>query len=152
MTADLHQSRPSITARLPDMRRDGSVRSPVARTRSTRSACCADRERWVRSETRRPWLDLLACLFVGLCAARAVWAGSWTSNGPALAVITALAVDPNVTDVVYAGTADGVFKTFDGGATWARVSVGLPASGRVRALVVDPVVPSTVYAGVYRAC
>jgi photosystem II stability/assembly factor-like uncharacterized protein len=39
-----------------------------------------------------------------------------------------------------------VFKTFDGGTTWVKVSGGLPPASSVIALVVDPVLNSTIYA------
>ena len=56
------------------------------------------------------------------------------------------------TDVIYAGTTAGVWKSRDGGATWSQ-GTGLSSSGILRyffgiaALAVDPVNPSVLYAG-----
>jgi hypothetical protein len=40
--------------------------------------------------------------------------------------VLTLAIDPDSPDTVYVGTAVGVFKTSDGGATWAPKNQGLP--------------------------
>ena len=53
--------------------------------------------------------------------------------------------DPGDASVVYAGTQGGVYKSVDGGATWARTSEGLAAPA-VAGLVFDPVDPAVVYA------
>jgi photosystem II stability/assembly factor-like uncharacterized protein len=87
---------------------------------------------------------------------------------PKTAVVSALAVDPQSPDTVYANTVDyadfsvayggatesGVFKTSDGGATWAAVGGGLPYLGDTglaspldtAALALDPLDPETLYA------
>jgi photosystem II stability/assembly factor-like uncharacterized protein len=77
----------------------------------------------------------------------------WTSNGPANSgPINSLAVDPSAPETVYAGSgiagmlAGTVFKSTNGGASWAPANNGLP-SVFVRALVIDPQTPSTIYAG-----
>ena len=93
---------------------------------------------------------------------------TWTvvSSGPGSA-INALAVHPFQPDVVYAGTAGGAFETAaslwrsdNGGQTWHRFSVNLPADAygnvpAVTALAIDPVHPDALYVatngqGVYR--
>ncbi|MBB5206588.1 WD40/YVTN/BNR-like repeat-containing protein [Chiayiivirga flava] len=69
--------------------------------------------------------------------------------------VLALAMDPNDSDVLYAGgyrdsydfSGGRVFKSIDAGASWSEVSVGV-AGADVRALVVDPSDSDTVYAGV----
>jgi hypothetical protein len=59
--------------------------------------------------------------------------------------IRALSIDPVDPFTLYAGTADGAFKSSDGGASWHR----LPLSGNpVIALVVDPSNPGTLYAAI----
>ncbi len=63
-----------------------------------------------------------------------------------LAVID-LAVDPTNAQVVYAAAETGLFKSTDGGVTWARVS-GLPDGVRVRAVAASPGDPQRVMAGV----
>src|SRR5262249_52829424 len=61
--------------------------------------------------------------------------------------VTALALDPMAHDTLYAALENtGVFKTTDGGTSWAAANNGLPTL-KVVALVVDPVIPDTVFAG-----
>jgi photosystem II stability/assembly factor-like uncharacterized protein len=58
-------------------------------------------------------------------------------------LISALAVSPLAATEVYAVTDHGLFKTPDGGATWAQLPVGaIPVS-----LAIDPHDPATLYAG-----
>ena len=45
-------------------------------------------------------------------------ANVWAPTGPDGGSVTALLVDPGDPDVVYAGTASGVFRSLDGAATW----------------------------------
>jgi photosystem II stability/assembly factor-like uncharacterized protein len=72
--------------------------------------------------------------------------GQWTSIGPDGGRVNVFAVDPLDRSVVYAATeSSGVFKSADGGATWAAVNEGLPDGGIV-ALAIDPTRPSTLYA------
>src|SRR5262249_45437292 len=61
------------------------------------------------------------------------------------AKVFALAVDTHTPATVYAGTNSGVFKSTNGGTSWASAS-GLGAI-RISALAVDPATPSTLYAG-----
>jgi photosystem II stability/assembly factor-like uncharacterized protein len=71
----------------------------------------------------------------------------WTTHGPPGGDISALAVDPVNPRVVFAGTElAGVFKSTDGGQTWAVANAGM-GDAWVRALAVDPKSPLTVYAG-----
>jgi hypothetical protein len=59
--------------------------------------------------------------------------------------VNSLAIDPSVTSVVYAGTGGGgVFRSADGGTTWAASNAGL-GTVSVRALAIDPVSPSTIF-------
>jgi uncharacterized repeat protein (TIGR01451 family) len=72
--------------------------------------------------------------------------GVWTSGGPYGGSVSALVVDPASPAVVYAGTSYvGVFKSSDGGGTWAPASKGL-TSLYVNALAIDPTTPTTLYA------
>jgi uncharacterized protein (TIGR03437 family) len=86
-------------------------------------------------------------------------ATTWTSIGSAPAKtngetfplsagrIAALAVDPRNNDVVYVGTAaGGVWKTTNGGTTWAPLTDTQPSSA-IGALAIDRSKPDTVYAG-----
>lgn len=61
--------------------------------------------------------------------------------------VQALAVDPTDSLVQYAGTADGIYRTLNGGVTWTRVDGGLIYTD-VRALAIDPNAHCTVYAGI----
>ena len=76
----------------------------------------------------------------------------WTSIGPEGGRITAIAIDPESPSTVYATSAAGVFKSLDGGATWASASAGLlqgyPGSTTVGAIAIDPSSPSTIFASV----
>ena len=61
-----------------------------------------------------------------------------------------IAVDPTDGSIVYAGAVlDGVFKSTDGGATFAPASTGLPTL-EIQALALDPATPTTVYVGTAR--
>jgi uncharacterized protein (TIGR03437 family) len=61
--------------------------------------------------------------------------------------VTALAVDPRDANVVYAGAAEGgVWKTIDGGQTWAPLTDDQPALS-VGSLALDPSNPNTLYVG-----
>lgn len=62
--------------------------------------------------------------------------------------VRALAIDPNETGTVYAGTAAfGVYRSQNGGATWAVANTGLPSEIQVYALSIDPHAHGHVYAG-----
>lgn len=64
-------------------------------------------------------------------------ADTWTSSGPGPSQVTSVAFDPTQQGVAYAGTPGGaVFRSADGGGTWARVGstgddriVGISARG-----------------------
>lgn len=71
----------------------------------------------------------------------------WTSNGPFGGHIVALAIHPGSPNVIYAGCDDsgGLFKSTDGGETWAFVSSSVPdVCGW--AIAIDPQEPNVVYA------
>ncbi|MEI9986416.1 MAG: hypothetical protein WDN69_26530 [Aliidongia sp.] len=59
---------------------------------------------------------------------------SWTESDSGLpqhgfTLFTDLAIDPQTTSTLYAGTQDaGVFKSTDGGATWNAVDNGSPVA------------------------
>ncbi|HEX5219723.1 MAG TPA: SBBP repeat-containing protein [Verrucomicrobiae bacterium] len=78
------------------------------------------------------------------------------SQGPAIAIgsVLAIAVDPLQPATVYAGTAQGVFKSTDAGASWFLNNKNLNISS-TRTLAIDPVNPGVLYsagdAGVYRS-
>jgi photosystem II stability/assembly factor-like uncharacterized protein len=71
--------------------------------------------------------------------------------------VNVLVIDPTSSSTLYAGSNDGrfnaifagVFKSTDGGSTWAAVNTGLTEK-HVNALAIDPVTPTTVYVGTGR--
>ena len=81
-------------------------------------------------------------------------AASWTSIGPAGAVVNVLAVSPIDPLVAYAGTSGaGLLATKDGGNTWRVATTALKYAGgialdTIRAVAIDPVTPTTLYIGV----
>lgn len=60
--------------------------------------------------------------------------------------VTAIALHPVETDILYVVTHRGVFKTLNGGGEWRNVFTGV-SSSRVLAIGVDSKNPSTVYIG-----
>jgi photosystem II stability/assembly factor-like uncharacterized protein len=62
------------------------------------------------------------------------------------ATIVAIAPHPRNPDILYVATNDSLYKTRDGGSTWAKMTTDL-SSFRVLALGVDPHSPSNVLAG-----
>lgn len=74
---------------------------------------------------------------------------SWLYRGPIAPTaphILALAVDPNASETVYAGTdGDGLYRSLDGARTWQALNAGLPV-GRVSQVVTVPSRPGHLYA------
>src|SRR5215813_2162336 len=70
----------------------------------------------------------------------------WTNLGPDGGYVFSLASDPTDHNRIYAGTADGVYKSTNGGNSWQMSNSGLP-SGNVSALVIDPGNTNIIYAG-----
>lgn len=60
-------------------------------------------------------------------------------------MINALAVDPKRSNIVYAGTRQGVYKSTNGGEQWVRLAGTFP--GPVSAIVIDPGKPKRIYIG-----
>lgn len=65
-----------------------------------------------------------------------------TTGMAATAIIRALAVDPQNSQNVFAGTSDGLYTSNNGGSTWT-----LRLFRDVQAVAVDPVTPANVYVG-----
>jgi photosystem II stability/assembly factor-like uncharacterized protein len=88
----------------------------------------------------------------GARTANRVWE---PTHGPGGGPAYVVAVAPSAPNDVYAGTEGGVFRSTNGGRSWARAGLALPRSPfagdggtGVTALVVDPRSPKTVYAAV----
>ena len=62
--------------------------------------------------------------------------------------VFAISINPPDTQVIYAATMKGVYKTRDGGETWEFRSEGL-SNSHVLSLAIDPSSSSTVYAGTF---
>lgn len=60
--------------------------------------------------------------------------------------VFALVVDPYMSNVIYAATDGGIFKSTDRGQTWKNSSNGLD-DRRVRVLLIDPKKPTVLFAG-----
>ena len=60
--------------------------------------------------------------------------------------IVVIQLHPKNPDILYVTTNDYIFKSRDGGRSWANISKGMSHS-RVIAMAVDPSYPATVYAG-----
>ena len=60
--------------------------------------------------------------------------------------IVVIQLHPKNPDILYVTTNDYIYKSRDGGQTWANISKGMSHS-RVIAMAVDPSYPATVYAG-----
>jgi hypothetical protein len=69
------------------------------------------------------------------------------NNGAAAGRVTAVAVDPMQSDIVYAGGAQGgVWRSLDAGGTWTALGDN-QCSLAIGSLVIDPINPRIVYAG-----
>ncbi|MCX5977073.1 MAG: hypothetical protein NTV33_09680 [Coprothermobacterota bacterium] len=89
-----------------------------------------------------------------LSAAGELAAGGQWAPLPLYGEIMSLAIDPSNALALYAGTrGNGVYKSSDGGASWAASSSGLPSgaspNGDARCLVIVPSNPQTLYVGTY---
>ena len=76
----------------------------------------------------------------------ATWQATGDSSGQG---VVALAIDPTNPDIVYAGSAPGggIWKTTDGGASWASASEGMGGEPAIFSISIDPRNPNVLYAG-----
>ncbi len=100
--------------------------------------------------TRMAGLLLLIVTIAGGASPATAGRNDWTSTGGPPGLVYAVTLDPVIAGVMYAGTSTGgVFKSTDGGRSWAPSSQGLGTTG-VLSLAIDPLQTSTVYAGTNR--
>ena len=73
--------------------------------------------------------------------------GTWVSANSGLPTnITALAINPITPTSLFAASADTIFRSNDGGASWALVGSSLGVTS-ISAFAIDPVHPVVIYAG-----
>ena len=60
--------------------------------------------------------------------------------------IRAIAISPSNAEVLYAGTEDGLYRTEDGGDSWALIDSPMKDM-QIWALAIDPNSPDTIFAG-----
>lgn len=73
--------------------------------------------------------------------------GCWSNNGLFGGNINSIAIDPNTSTTIYAGTKDGgVFKSTNGGLIWQAINVGLGYED-VNDIKIDPATSTILYAG-----
>ncbi|MBN2745896.1 MAG: choice-of-anchor J domain-containing protein, partial [Bacteroidales bacterium] len=85
--------------------------------------------------------------------------GSWTELGPValpyngtgqpngLGRVNAIAFHPTNANIIYVGApSGGLWKTSNGGSTWASLTDGLPSLG-VSSIIIDPTNTNTIYLG-----
>ena len=64
-------------------------------------------------------------------------------------VVYAIAIDPDDTDVIYAGTRwGGVYKSINGGKDWKEINEGLKDNS-ILTLLISPQNPDIIYAGTW---
>ena len=69
---------------------------------------------------------------------------TWAATGLTSVQVSAVVVDPNDANRVYAGTRDSLMKSTNGGTAWAKANLD---SVNVTTIVMDPLMPDTVYVG-----
>jgi photosystem II stability/assembly factor-like uncharacterized protein len=81
--------------------------------------------------------------------ARAQAEGGWRqTGGPEGGAISDITVDSTQSDTLYAGTdGAGLFRSANGGTSWATASNGLPITSTIVTVAVSPGLTDTVYAG-----
>jgi photosystem II stability/assembly factor-like uncharacterized protein len=86
---------------------------------------------------------------VGAKATREV--RQWSVTGPFGGSVRSLAISPDDPDKVFVATSDGqLYRSRDGGRSWARIVPGIDRPGLViDNLLVDPTNPNVVYVGVW---
>ena len=98
-------------------------------------------------------LTTLCCLAASSCNSSSSSGGAsiWVAASVGIdgADIRGVAVDPSSPSTVYIGSVfGGVFKSIDGGASWASASLGLTATVNslfILGVVIDPVTTTTLY-------
>jgi len=81
------------------------------------------------------------------------YTGSWTQKGPFIRApgVIQIAIHPTNSAIIYAGTDQGVYKSFNGGESWVPKNQGLGGYGDlvISGISIDPGTPSTIYLGTW---
>ena len=85
----------------------------------------------------------VSCLAVSALAATAI---ALAACGKQSDTIVSIALHPTNPGILYVATNESVYKSRDGGGTWARMATDL-STYRVLSLALDPLHPASVYAG-----
>lgn len=89
---------------------------------------------------------LVVPIIVITAAAAQAQQGTWFSSGPEGGGLWEVAVDPHTPTTVYAAGSAGVWKSWDGGASWSSSNTGRTTLS-VRAFAMDTTNPQVLYAG-----
>jgi photosystem II stability/assembly factor-like uncharacterized protein len=112
------------------------------------------------AKTPRPARDprptvFFAALLVFIALGPPLVAATWTRLGLAGEALETVAIHPSDPELLFAGggpeNGSGVFRSTDGGATWASVNTGLGAVARVNAITFDAATATApIYLGVLK--
>lgn len=93
---------------------------------------------------------MMVCVLVGFAVLSVAGVQEvHAQGGPPGGIVNSLAIDPSTLTTLYAGTqGGGVFKSINGGMSWAAASSGLPPNRSVGNVAIDPTAPATLYVGV----
>jgi photosystem II stability/assembly factor-like uncharacterized protein len=96
-----------------------------------------------------------AVIYAGLSNG-SVWAStnsgaSWHPSGAALdsSAVVSLGADPNHANVIFAGTLHGLYRSTDGGSSWASLDTAVGATGYVFGIALPTGASDTVFATVF---
>jgi hypothetical protein len=92
------------------------------------------------------WFVIVGLFLFPLAACTSVTVSVWKQLPSYGGDVLFLAIDPSNPQTLYAGTGGGVFKSTNGGVSWAASSTGLGSSS-AQCLIIDPGNPQTLYAG-----
>src|SRR5579859_1008045 len=104
-------------------------------------ARCQRRSRWLMIPGI---ISILMALLLSGCSSSAP---SWQEIGPNAQSILSLALGTPTTTTIFAGSSQGLFRSLDGGNTWAADNTGLPVGATVNSVAPDPTQVGVVYAG-----
>ena len=94
----------------------------------------------------RNFLLLASLILLAPAAPLLAVEGQWHILGPDGGMVNGLAFQPGNPQVMYAAVPGGVFKSRDGGASWAWSGTGLNELSQTTSVAVDAVRTETVYA------